>query len=722
MIMIEDDVRESLLKKLDYLKQEDIEQINRAIDFIIEKHRGQKRKSGEPYYIHPIEAAKILADLKLDKTSIISALLHDVLEDTDTTYEELKDLFGESVANIVDGVTKIGKYKFTSKEEAQAENFRKMIISVSKSKDIRVLLVKIADRLHNMRTLQFLNEEKRKRISKETLDIYAPLAARLGLWKIKSELEDLAFKYLNPEEYKKIETFLAQSKETQEKYLREKVVPQIEELLQKANIQAQIQYRSKHIYSIYEKTKRKNLKLKDIYDIFGIRVIVNEIADCYSVLGLIHSKWKPVPGKIKDYISLPKSNMYQALHTTVVGPDGKFVEIQIKTEQMHKIAEEGIAAHWRYKGGKTLKDKDLQSLIWLRRLFEYVKDNGNTDELLSSVKNDFASEEIFVFTPKGDIITLPKGATPVDFAYQIHTEVGNKCAGAKVNGVLVPLDTKLKSGDIVEIITNPRKKPNRDWLNFVVTTKAKTNIKHYISKIERQRAIKFGQVLLDKFLKKINKKVENLSQEEKNLLIKKFNLKSFEDLLLLVGEGKLSPVKVAKVIRSRYEKKDIKQKEEQKTDKKKECEGCIEVDGISNVLSSIAKCCYPVPGDDIIGIIVKKRGISIHSKDCPNIQKILKEEPERVIEVIWKNSNDRAIYPVYLRVISEDRPGLLADITKEIANTKTNISVANARATKTGKAINEFKFNVKNKEHLDQIISNIKKVKGVLSVDRIRRN
>ncbi len=714
----EQKVKEKLLKNLDYLKEDDKKEIEKALNFIIEKHKDQRRKSGEPYYIHPIEAANILAQLKLDKTSIISALLHDVLEDTDTTYEEIKELFGESVAQIVDGVTKIGKYKFNSEKEAQAENFRKMIVSMSK--DIRVLLVKIADRLHNMRTLQYLKEEKQKRIAKETLEIYAPLAARLGLWKIKSELEDLAFKYLYPEEYKKVETFLAQSKEVQEKYLREKVVPELEKLLKEANIKAQIQYRSKHIYSIYEKTKRKNLKLKDIHDIFGIRVIVDKVSDCYSVLGLIHAKWKPVPGKIKDYISLPKSNMYQALHTTVVGPDGKFVEIQIKTEKMHKIAEEGIAAHWRYKGGKELKEKDLQSFIWLRRLLEYVKDNKSSDELISSVKTDFASEEIFVFTPKGDIITLPKGATPVDFAYQIHTEIGNKCAGAKVNGVLVPLDTKLKSGDIVEIITNPRKKPNRDWLDFVVTTKARTSIKQYISRLEKQRALKFGQALLDKLLRKINKKVDTLTQEEKELLIKKFNVKSFEDLLLLIGEGKLSPVKVAKVIRAKSIKTDNNKKEE--SVKKKECEGCIEVDGISNVLSSIAKCCYPVPGDEIIGIIVKKKGISVHSKDCPNIQKILEEEPERVIEVIWKNTNDKAIYPVYLRVISEDRPGLLADVTKEIANTKTNITSVNARATKTGKAINEFRFNVKNKEHLDQIISNIKKVKGVLSVDRIRRN
>ncbi|NPA51575.1 MAG: bifunctional (p)ppGpp synthetase/guanosine-3',5'-bis(diphosphate) 3'-pyrophosphohydrolase [Aquificae bacterium] len=715
----EEEIKEKLLKKLDYLKKEDIKQIKEALDFIVEKHRNQKRKSGEPYYIHPIEASKILAELKLDKTTIISALLHDTLEDTDTTYQELKELFGEEVAQIVDGVTKIGKYKFNSEKEAQAENFRKMIVSMSK--DIRVLLVKIADRLHNIRTLQFLKEEKRIRISKETLEIYAPLAARLGLWKIKSELEDLSFKYLNPQEYKKIETFLAQSKETQEKYLKEKVVPELKELLDKAGIKSKIQYRSKHIYSIYEKTKRKNLKLKDVHDVFGIRVVVDQIGDCYSVLGLIHSRWKPVPGKIKDYISLPKSNMYQALHTTVVGPAGKFVEIQIKTEKMHKIAEEGIAAHWRYKGGKELKERDLQSFIWLRRLLEYVKDNGSSDELLTSVKTDFASEEIYVFTPRGDVITLPKGATPVDFAYQIHTEIGNKCAGAKVNGILVPLDTTLKSGDIIEILTNPRKKPNRDWLDFVVTTKARTNIKHYISKIERQKAIRFGQALLDKLLKKLNKKVETLSQEEKNFLLNKFHLKTFDDLLLQVGEGKLSPVKVVKALKTKYEKSLPAQKEEQTPQKKKECEGCIEVDGISNVLSTIAKCCYPVPGDDIIGIIVKKRGISIHSKDCPNIQRILKEEPERVIEVIWKSNPDKAVYPVYLRVISEDRPGLLADVTKEIANTKTNISSVNARATKTGKAVNEFRFNVKNKEHLDQIISNIKKVKGVLSVDRIKR-
>lgn len=718
LTLMSNDKIDELINKLMYLSEEDIDEIRKAAEFIVKKHEGQKRKSGEPYYIHPIEAAKILADLKLDKTTIIAGLLHDILEDTETEYSEIKELFGEKVAQIVEGVTKIGKYKFNSEKEAQAENFRKMIVSVSR--DIRVLLVKIADRLHNMRTLQYLKEEKRKRIAKETLEVYAPLAARLGLWKIKSELEDLSFKYLYPEDYKKIETFLAESKLVQERYLREKVVPELEKLLKEAGIEANIYYRSKHLYSIFEKTKRKNLKLSDIYDIYGVRVIVNEISECYSVLGLIHSKWKPVPGKIKDYISLPKSNMYQALHTTVVGPDGKFVEIQIKTKKMHKIAEEGIAAHWRYKGGKELKEKDLQSFIWLRRLLEYVKENKDSQELITSVKTDFGSEEIFVFTPKGDVINLPKGATPVDFAYQIHTEVGNKCYGAKVNGVLVPLDTKLKSGDVVEIITNPRKKPSRDWLNFVVTTKARTNIKQYISKIERQRAIKFGENLLDKLLRKIGKKVESLTEEEKSYLLKKFNIKTFEDLLLVVGEGKLSPVKVVRALKRESEKTGIKEdKQKEQTAKGKECDGCIEVDGLTNIMSSIAKCCYPVPGDEIVGIILKKRGISIHSTSCPNAQKIIENEPERVIEVVWKSNGDKPVYPVYLRVLSVDRPGLLADVTTAIASTNTNISSVVAKSTKTGKAVNEFKMNVKNKEHLDQIISRIKKVKGVISVDRL---
>ena len=712
---IEKQPSDELLQKVGYLKEEDIQQIRETVDFIIKKHEGQFRKSGDPYHIHPIEAAKILADLKLDKTTIIAALLHDVVEDTDTTLEEIEEKFGSTVAKIVDGVTKIGKYNFQSKEEAEAENFRKMIVSMAE--DIRVILVKLADRLHNIRTLEPLPEEKRRRIAKETLDIYAPLAARLGLWKIKSELEDRSFMYTNPEAYKKITTYIAESKDKQEKFLREEIVPKIEEILKEHGINAQIQYRTKHIYSIYEKTLRKGIGLNDIYDIYGIRIIVDSVKECYLTLGLIHSIWSPVPGRFKDYISLPKSNMYQALHTTVVGSGGKFVEIQIKTQKMHKIAEEGIAAHWRYKGGKYISDKDLNSFTWLRNILESIKENSS-EELISSVKGDLSNEEIFVFTPKGDLVKLPFGATPVDFAYAIHTQVGHRTSGAKVNGKLVPLDTKLKNGDVVEIITAKYNKPSRDWLNFVVTSKAKTNIRQYLSKLERKRLLKFGEKLLDKFIRKIGKKTSELTEEEKDRLIKRFSYKSFDDFVVAVGEGKISPNKVLRFLRGDTAKSKSQSSEKSASDK----DLVIEVDGVSNLLSSIAKCCCPIPGDEIVGIIVKGKGISIHHKNCQNIQKILEAEPERGINAVWNTDNPNSVYPAYLRIITKDKPGLLAEVSSAIASTKTNISGANIRTRRDGKAVIDMKVAVKDLDHLKKVMKFISSVKDVESVTRMCKN
>ncbi len=700
-----------LLQKVSYLSEEDQKKIKEAAEYIIKKHEGQYRKSGEPYYIHPIEAAKILADLKLDRTTIVSGLLHDVVEDTDATLEEISERFGDDVALIVDGVTKISKYKFNSKEEAEAENFRKMLVSMAK--DIRVILVKLADRLHNVRTLQYLPEHKQKRIAKETLDIYAPLAARLGLWKIKSELEDTSFMFYNPEEFKRITTYVAQSKASQERFLKEEVVPKIEEALKKHGIKAKIQYRTKHIYSIYEKTIRKKISLSDVYDIYGIRILVSDVKDCYLTLGIIHSLWPPVPGRFKDYISLPKSNMYQALHTTVITEKGKFVEIQIKTYEMHKIAEEGIAAHWRYKGGKYLSDKDLKSFTWLRNVLESLKEE-KSKEVISSIKHDIASDEIYVFTPKGDLIKLPVGATPVDFAYHIHTQVGHKTAGAKVNGRMVPLDTKLKNGDVVEIITAKINKPSRDWLKFVVTTKAKTHIRQYLAKQERKRLLKFGEKLLNKFLRKIDKTVSSLTEEEKNKLLERFSYKNFEDFIIAVGEGRISPQKIIRTLKGEQEKAKSKSSSELK-----EKDVVVEVDGISNILTTIAKCCCPIPGDEIIGVILKGKGISIHAKDCPNIKHILEKEPERIITAVWNKDNIKPIFPAFVRVISEDRPGLLAEMSAAIASTKTNISSAKIRTRRDGKAINDFKVNVKDVEHLNKIISNLRKVKGVDSVSRI---
>lgn len=700
-----------LIDKINYLPEKEREEVVEAIDFIVEKHKDQYRKSGEPYYIHPIEAAKILADLKLDKVSIISALLHDILEDTNTTTTEIEEKFGKKVSQIVDGVTKIGKYNFENLEDAKVENFRKLIISTSN--DIRVILVKLADRLHNLRTLHYLREDKQKRIAKESLEIYSPLAGRLGLWNIKREIDDLSFMYLYPEEYKKVVSYFATSKEKSEKYLKEKVIPEIEKILKEHNTNATIQYRSKHIYSIYEKTLRKNLKLSDIYDIFGVRILVEDIKDCYLTLGLIHSIWTPVPGKFKDYISLPKSNFYQALHTTVVGPEGKFVEIQIKTHQMHKIAEEGIAAHWRYKGGNHLTEKDVEAFNWLKNIVETLKETKDS-KVLEDISTDLSSEEIYVFTPKGDLVKLPSGSTVVDFAYAIHTMVGHKAVGGKVNGKFVPLDTKLKSGDLVEVITKEGHYPSRDWLKFVVTSKAKTNIKQFLSKIEREKSLKFGEKLLDKFLKKVNLKITSLTEEDKQKILSKYNYKSFEDLLIAVGDGKISPLKIVNLFK---EEKQGQFLEKSLTQEKKK-EIFIEVDGINNVLSFIAKCCNPIPGDDIIGVITKGKGIAIHNRECKNVKIVENTEPERLVNVIWKQ-NEKIKYLTNIKVIAEDKPGVLANISNVIASTGSNIKNVKVSELKDKKALIKFSLEVKDKNHLNTILNSIKNFSDVVKVERI---
>ncbi len=699
-----------LIEKIDYI--EDKNDIFKAIDFVIEKHKNQFRKSGEPYYIHPIEVAKILADLKMDKASIIAGLLHDIVEDTDTTLQDIEELFGKKVAQLVDGVTKINKYQFDNIESAKIENFRKFI--VSSVNDIRVIVIKLADRLHNLRTLNFLREEKQKAIAKESLEIYSPLAGRLGLWNIKREIDDLSFMYLYPEEYKKVVSYFAISKEATEKYLKEKVIPQIQELLDQHNIKAQIHYRAKHLYSIYEKTIRKNLKLNDIYDIFGVRLIVDSVKDCYVALGLIHSKWTPVPGKFKDYISLPKSNFYQALHTTVVGPEGKFVEIQIKTHEMHKIAEEGIAAHWIYKGSKGLTEKDLESFNWLKNILEALK-SSEDPEVLQDISKDLTREEIYVFTPKGDLIKLPAGSTIVDFAYAIHTQIGHKAVGGKVNGKFVPLDTRLKNGDIVEVITKEGRKPSRDWLKFVVTSKAKTNIKQYLSKIQRENSIKFGEKLLDKLLKKLNQKVSTLTEEDKNKIISRFNYKTFEDLLIAIADGKLSPLKVINVLKPEENIEKLEDKSTVSDNSTKDL--YIEIDNINNVMSFLAKCCNPIPGDDVIGVVTKGKGIAVHNKSCKNVKQIIENQPERIINIKWKNNLDK--YIARIKVLTEDKPGVLASISNTIASENSNIKSVKVENLKGDKALINFSLEIKDKNHLDRILNSIRSFNFVIDAKRV---
>jgi guanosine-3',5'-bis(diphosphate) 3'-pyrophosphohydrolase len=516
-------------KLLSMVEEGDREDVLRAIEFLEERHAGQRRASGEPYAVHPIETAIIIASMGLKKEAIISALLHDVLEDTNTTYQELKERFGETVANIVEGVTKIGKYKIKDVSSEKAENYRKLFLATAK--DIRVLLVKLADRLHNMRTLEHLPKEKRIRIAKETLEIYVPLANRLGVWQIKTELEDLCFMHLYPKEYERVKEFVRERRAKLEEYLKRLFIPKLREALKKANIQAEITYRPKHLFGIWQKTIRKGISLEDVHDILGVRVIVNTVEECYLVLGIIHNTFTPVPGKFDDYISLPKPNLYQSLHTAVIGPKGKVVEVQIRTWEMHERAEKGIAAHWAYKESFNLKDNSVYG--WLKKLVESLKGSKNAQEVLDNIKLELFSEEVFVFTPKGDLLVLPKGATPVDFAYHIHTDIGDHCAGAKVNGRIVPLDYRLQNGDQVEIITNPNKKPNPEWLKFVVTSKAKSKIKAYLKELEREKQIQEGRELLENLAKKLNIDRQELLEKIK----KQEGIERDEDVYLLVRES-----------------------------------------------------------------------------------------------------------------------------------------------------------------------------------------
>ncbi len=672
--------------------------VEKAINFIISKHANQKRQSGEPYIVHPIEVANILAGVLKDKETIIAGILHDVLEDTNTTYEEIKDLFGKNVADIVEGVTKIGKFQFRDIQEQKAENYRKLLLSMSK--DPRVIIVKLADRLHNMRTLDCFRKDKQVRIAKETLEIFVPLANRLGIWKIKTELEDLCFKYLYPNEYKKVKEFIGITQRELEEYLKRSFIPILTKILKENKLDAYITYRPKHLYGIWQKAIRKGISLEEVHDILGVRVIVNTVQECYLVLGLVHSNFTPIPGKFDDYISLPKPNLYQSLHTTVVGPKGRIVEIQIRTWEMHERAEKGIAAHWAYKEGKNPKDNSVYS--WLKSLVESIKSSKNPSELLENVKLELFSEEVFVFTPKGDIKVLPTGATPVDFAYQIHTDVGDHCAGAKVNGRIVPLDYKLQSGDIVEIITHPNKKPNPEWLKFVVTSKAKSRIKSYIKELERERMITLGRDRLEVVSKTLEVSKEDLLSK----LTKELKLKE-EDILLLLGTGKLTKEKILSTLKIQVKKvlKDEKS------------EDVLSLEDIGKVEYQLASCCNPLPGENVYGVITKGRGVVIHSQECPNLQYMLRNLPEKVIKLKWQSSSGK--HKVKIRLLVKDRLGVLADISSIIAKSGANITEARTKSVSTGKAIMEFSIDVDNYNSFQKVVLNLKTLEDVEQCERV---
>ncbi len=674
------------------------EKVIKALEFIEEKHSGQYRKSGEPYIVHPIEVAIILAELGMDKTTIVAGLLHDLLEDTNTTYEEIKDKFGKEVADIVEGVTKLGKINFKDLQTQKAENYRKLILAFSK--DLRVIFVKLADRLHNMKTLQYFSREKQIRIAKETLEIYVPIANRLGLWKIKTELEDLCFMYLYPKEYEEVKNFVGKSKAELEEYLKRLFIPKLKEELKRSGLQAHVSYRPKHLYGIWQKTIRKGLKLEDVHDILGVRVIVNTVQECYLVLGLIHSIFKPVPGKFDDYISLPKPNLYQSLHTAVIGPKGRMVEVQIRTWEMHERAEKGIAAHWSYKEGKSIKDNSVYA--WLRSLVESVQGSKNPEELLENLKMELFGEEVFVFTPKGDLVVLPKGATPVDFAYHIHTEVGNHCAGAKVNGRIVPLNYKLQNGDMVEIITNPNKKPNQEWLSFVITSKAKNKIKAVLKELERENYINIGKEKLEIYAQRLSIDKESLIKR----LFEETGLKKEEDLLLLLGSGKLTKERIFSLF-----KKPQREKVQEKT------EEVLRIDGLGEVLHSLAECCNPLPGEEVYGVISKGKGLVIHSRACPNLEYLKKVSPEKVIKVLWSRS--QGLHPTRLRILARDRVGILAEVTSTISSLKANITEAKTKSLPSGEALMDFTIQVESYEEFLKIIQALKNIEGIEECKRL---
>ncbi|MGA1862475.1 bifunctional (p)ppGpp synthetase/guanosine-3',5'-bis(diphosphate) 3'-pyrophosphohydrolase [Deferribacter thermophilus] len=683
-----------------------LEKLHKAYVYAATKHRGQLRKSGEPYLSHPLNVAYILAEMNMDLDTVVAGLLHDTLEDTDATYEELVNLFGEDVAFLVDGVSKIGRIDFKSHEEKQAETFRKMLISMSK--DIRVIVIKLADRLHNMRTINFLSDEKKKRIAKETLEIYAPLAHRLGIAWIKWELEDLSFRILNPEAYYEIYNKVKLKRSEREQFLKE-VIEIVKNALEKEGIKAEVTGRPKHFYSIYSKMIRKKTTFEEIYDLLALRILVNTVGECYAVLGIIHNLWKPIQGRIKDYIAMPKSNMYQSLHTTVIGPKGMRVEFQIRTYEMHRIAEEGIAAHWKYKEGKVFDPKEDTTFVWLRQLLEQ-KDLKDPKEFVEALKEDILPIQIYVFTPNGDIVELPVGSTPIDFAYAIHTEVGHRCVGAKVDGRMVSLKYKLKNGEKVEILTSPNQEPRRDWLNFVKTNRAKTRIRSYLRKKEEDKAIEVGKQLLDKVFKEHDLNFDEIvkDQENVNKILTKFNLRSYEDIIKSVGYGRLSPKQVLHLFAKEDEVIPTQ------TKRRSHRKDPFIIDGIEDMMIKIGQCCKPLPGDKIKGYITRGRGIVVHKESCKNFKNLAIDE-DRIIDVEW-NVNQNFKMSVKIDSITEDRPGMLSEVANVIKELGINIVEFVAKPFTKGKARQVFSVEVTDKNQLNRLITKIKNIPGVEEV------
>ena len=714
---------ETLLEKVrSYSPEADLELLRRAYVFSALEHKGQVRHSGEPYLVHPLEVADLLADMKLDVVAVAAGLLHDVVEDTLTTPERIAELFGTEIAHVVEGVTKIGAIPFSSSEERQAENFRKMLLAMAR--DIRVILVKFCDRLDNMRTLDHLPPAKQERIAEETMQIYAPLANRLGIQWVKVELEDLSFKYLFPGEYEQLKVAIAKTRRERERYIAD-VEKLVQREMDQASIRCRVFGRAKHLWSIRQKMKRTSLPFEEIHDIIGFRVLTDTARACYEALGVCHSAWKPIPGRFKDYIALPKPNMYQSLHTAVIGPGGQRIEMQIRTEEMQLVAEHGIAAHWKYKEGKSTVGQDEEvKFAWLRRMMEEQSEVKDPTEFIESVKLEMFGDEVYVFTPKGDVKALPKGACPIDFAYAVHSEVGDHCSGARVNGVIVPLRYQLRNGDTLEIITSPNQRPNKDWLKLVKTSRAKNKIRHRLRKEQRDRSLALGKDLLEKGLRRYGM---SYGKAHKQGLLGKaaeeLKCHSVEELVVSIGYGKITTKQVIDVVLPQDKRAEPPPPTEPKNTLSKILrkvtgrtnQSGIKVQGEDGILVRFARCCSPLPGDKIVGFITRGRGVTVHMRDCP---KALDLDPERRIDVEW-DGKAKVSHPVAIQVLSADKPGILAHISQSFSDSGINITQAHCRTMEDGRAVNTFHATVADLDQLKSVIRALSRISGVYSVDRV---
>jgi GTP pyrophosphokinase len=716
---------------------DDLEIIRKAWEFCLQQHEGQKRASGEPYVIHPLEVGQVLAELKMDSTAIAAGLLHDAVEDTDVSSEEIGKRFGEQVAHIVEGVTKLDKIKFANREDHQAENIRKMLLAMVT--DVRVVIIKLADRLHNMRTLEHLKPEKQQKIARETLDIYAPLAHRLGMGKLRGELEDLAFRYTDPFGYEQVSTEVDALRGAGEEFLK-KIVARMEEKLREFKIQGRVESRIKRLYSIQQKLQDQKIPVDQVYDLLAIRVITQTVQDCYALLGLLHSIWRPVPGRIKDFIAMPRPNLYQSLHTTLIAEGGHQFEVQIRTEDMHRVAEEGIAAHWKYKADDNVSAKDEQRLAWVRQLMEWQREMTDPNEFMSTLKIDLYPEEVYTFTPKGKVVVLPKDASPVDFAYAIHTEVGNTTTGAKVNGRIVPLRTKLKNGDIVEITTQAGHTPSRDWLSFTKSSKARNKIKHWLNEHQRQRAMEIGKKLLDREARKFKLSLHKFTTADYDRVAVEYGMTSEAELLAAVGFGKYSSRQVLNKLEpgstmapepAQPEPGTVGNTLGQMSEAVKRVffgkgSESLQVEGQDDLLVYRARCCNPIRGEEIIGYVTRGKGVAVHARSCPNVQNLLYESDRR-IQVEWAPTPTEPgvakaqTYPVKLTVICEDRTGMLKEFTAIISDDGTNIRSVDSKPLEDGLAVVDFVIETVDLRHLNRLVERLRRVSGVREVQRVQK-